>query len=169
MARMKRKVRVRREMGLLEAAGRGAVAGLVGSVAMTLLDRTVMERLGGRDQRVREWDRQVARGARRAGVRLAPRQRTAVGIATTLAYGAAIGAVYGMARSRTHDIEAAAGLLDTGLVYAATLVAGAPATRTKQGRGRPPQAMGLRGAAQRVSAPAVFGRATTAAFRMLTR
>jgi hypothetical protein len=169
MARKARMKRIPREMGLLEAAGRGAVAGLVGGVAMTLLDRTLMERLGGRDQRVREWDRQVARGARRAGVRLTGGRRTAAGIATTLAYGAAIGAVYGMARSRTRDVEAAAGILDTGLVYAATLVGGAPATRTKQGRGRPPQAMGLRGAAQRVSAPAVFGRATTTAFRMLTR
>lgn len=158
-----------RDVPLLEAAGRGALAGLVGGVAMTVLDRAVMPRVGGRATPDREWDRQVTRGARRAGVRLAGSRRTAAGIATTLAYGALVGAVYGVARMRLRDLDAASGVLDAGLVYAATLVAGDPLARGRGIRGKSPRARGVRRAMEYGSGPAVFGRATMAAFRALTR
>lgn len=169
MARLVRKRRAAREVGLLEAAGRGAVAGLVGGVAMTLLDRQVVPAMGRRDGHVSRWDRQVARGAKRAGVQLQGRHRTIAGVATTLVYGAVIGAAYGVARTRLRDLEVARSVLDTGLVYAATLVAGEPAVRGRSNRGKSSTATGARGAVQRGSGPAVFGRATMTAFHYLMR
>lgn len=169
MARLAGKRRGPRRMGMLEAARHGAVAGLVGGVAMTLLDRAVMPRVGGRDPQVSAWDRQVARGAKRAGVRLTAGRRTFAGVATTLAYGAAVGAIYGMARTRLRGVDAATSILDTGLVYAARLVAGAPAVSSRSGRAASRARGGARGAVQRGSGPAVFGRATATAFHYLTR
>jgi hypothetical protein len=147
------------------AAACGAAAGLIGGVALTALDRLVVPRLTGGAHRERQWDDAVASALGRVGLRVSGRTRAVAGIATGLAYAAILGAGYGLARQRLRGSPAARGLLDAALVYGASMMSPEPPRVPRGGR-----RLSKRGAAlRRVSSVSVFGRATTAAYKALSR
>jgi hypothetical protein len=83
------------------AAGRGALAGLIGGAAMTAAERVVLPRLPGRHApRVVPWDKRVSVAADLVGWDMSPRSRTAAGITTQLLYAALLGAAYATIVSR---------------------------------------------------------------------
>ncbi len=152
----------RRDGSAAAAATRGAVAGLIGGLTLTALDRYVAPHLGG-EAREREWDQRVGRLVEAAGVRLSDRERTTAGVAAGLAYAAALGALYGLARHRWRSSPAAIGLLDAALVYGASLVSPEP-RRTRRGtRRRSARAM------RALSSVSLFGTTTAAAYKALSR
>jgi hypothetical protein len=146
------------------AAACGAAAGLIGGLTLTAFDRLLAPRLGDAAQRERRWDEGVGDTLGRFGVRLSRAQRTRAGIATGLAYAALLGAGYGLARQRWHGSPAALGLLDAALVYAASLISPEP-RRPRGARRRSPRL----GAMRAVSSVSVFGTATAAAYKALSR
>jgi hypothetical protein len=150
------------------AAARGAAAGLVGGIALVALDRVVVPRLTGGTggaHREREWDEAVADTLSRVGLRLDSRGRAAAGIATGLAYAALLGAGYGLARHRLRGSPAARGLIDAALVYGASLISREPERVTRAARRVSKRNAALRG----MSSVSLFGQATTAAYRALSR
>jgi hypothetical protein len=150
------------------AATRGAIAGLIGGAAMTAAERVVLPRLPGRrSPRVLPWDARVADAADTIGWDMSARSRTATGIATQLVYAAVLGAAYATIVSRKPS-RAARDLADAALVYAASLIAPElprPKRRRKGGR---LTKLGRR-AAEPITVPKVFGRATTLALRAMER
>jgi hypothetical protein len=157
--------RMRKEMSPAMAAVCGAAAGLIGGLALTALDRVVVPRFGGGRQREREWDDAVANTLARVGVRVTGGRRAAAGIATGLAYAALLGAGYGLARQRLRGTPAARGLVDAALVYGASLISPEPRRRL-----RGVKRDSKRGAVVRhVSSVAIFGQATAAAYKALSR
>lgn len=144
------------------AAARGAAAGLIGGVALNALDRLVAPRMGGAP-REREWDNGVATVLARVGVRLSQRERAIAGVVTGLAYATLLGAAYGLARQRWQRSPATVGLLDAALVYGASLVSREP-RRTPRGVRRRSARV-----ARAVSSISVFGTATAAAYKALSR
>lgn len=147
------------------AAACGAAAGLIGGLTLTALDRLVVPRLGDIVERERKWDEGVGDALGRFGVRLSGRERATAGIATGLAYAALLGAGYGLARRRWQASPAALGLLDAALVYAASLISPEPRPRPRGARRRSTRLTALRA----VSSVSVFGTATAAAYRALSR
>ena len=147
------------------AAACGAAAGLIGGLALTALDRYVVPRLGDTVPRERKWDDGVGDALGRFGVQLSDRTRATAGIATGLAYAALLGAGYGLARQRWHASPAALGLLDAALVYAASIISPEPRRRPRGSRRRSNRMTALRA----VSSVSVFGTATAAAYRALSR
>jgi hypothetical protein len=147
------------------AAARGAAAGLIGGLALIALDRLVVPRLGEPVQREGKWDDRIGGGLARFGVRLSPRGRAAAGVVTGLAYAAVLGAGYGLARRRWRESPAALGLLDAALVYAASLISPEPPRRSRGAGRRARRSRTVRA----VSSLSVFGTATAAAYRALSR
>jgi hypothetical protein len=158
------KRRLRTDISPTAAAACGAAAGLIGGIALTALDRLVVPRLGDTVQRERDWDEGVGDTLARLGVRVSGRERATAGIATGLAYAALLGAGYGLARQRWQASPAALGLLDAALVYAASLISPEP-RRRQRGARRSSRLTALRA----VSSVSVFGTATAAAYRALSR
>jgi hypothetical protein len=153
-----------------KAAARGAIAGLIGGAAMTAAERVILPRLPDRRRRrVAQWDKRLAGAAEAIGWDLSPRIRTAAGITTQLAYAALLGAVYAAIVSRKPS-RALRELTDAAMVFAASLLAPELPRRKTRGRGRRNRVVRLR---QRIiapiTAPKVFGRATSLALRALQR
>ena len=144
------------------AAARGAAAGFVGGLALTALDRIVAPRMGG-PLRERQWDDNVASVLAQMGLRLSDREKTSAGIATGLLYAALLGAAYGLARQRWQRSPATIGLLDAALVYGASLVSREPRKPPRRVKGRSARAV------RAVSSISVFGTATAAAYKALSR
>ena len=146
---------------MLATAGRGALAGLIGGVALAATDRLIVPRLGGGAPRSREWDRRVGRGARAAGIALGGRRQAAAGIASSLAVAALLGAAYAVVREHGPESGVADRLLDGALAYGVSFVVPA----------RPRRRRGPRGVAGRVASgaddPELFRRVTTMALRLL--
>src|SRR5918912_3366957 len=93
--------RRRQEIGLAEAALRGAVAGLVGGLAALAADALAERRvLTARGSTRQGWSRLARRVARRTGSSLGERQQVAAGIAAHLFYSASLGALYGVLQYR---------------------------------------------------------------------
>jgi hypothetical protein len=159
---MRRRKRI--ETSPATAAARGAVAGLVGGIALIALDRAVVPRFTGGTHRERQWDDTVASSLKRLGLRLEGRTRDGIGIAAALAYAALLGAGYGIARQRLRGSPAARGLIDAALIYGASLIS--PEPRVPRGLRRLSK---RRAALRHVSSISVFGQATTAAYRALSR
>lgn len=157
--------RIKREPSPAMAAACGAAAGLIGGLALTTLDRIVVPRLGHAVQRERRWDDGVGEALSRFGVHLSPRERAVAGVAAGLAYAAVVGAGYGLARQRLQGSSAALGLLDAALVYAASLISPEPPRRSRTTRRRSNRSTAMRA----VSSVSVFGTATAAAYKALSR
>jgi hypothetical protein len=147
------------------AAACGAAAGLIGGIALVALDRLIVPRLGERPQRERRWDEGVADTFARVGVGISPRKRTTAGIVTGLAYATLLGAGYGLARQQWRSSPATLTLLDAALVYAASAISPEPRLRPRSLRRRTTASMALRA----VSSVSVFGTATAAAYKALSR
>ena len=113
----------RRKRSLLETALRGGAAGLVGGLAISIVEREVLARLTGGTRHRSEWDALAARGLSRVGLEIGEgRGRIATGLATQLAYAGVLGATYAVLREQTRTSRPGRILLDAGLTYAATLV-----------------------------------------------
>ena len=154
-----------------ELAVRGAVAGLVGGVAMVAAERLLFPRLPDRRKpRVLPWDARVGRAAKQVGVRLTPRRRAAVAVSTQLAGAALLGAGYYVARERMQPSRAGEELLEAALAFGISLIA-PELPKKKKRRVR----QGLRAEQverrlfEQITPPAVFGRTATLALRALAR
>jgi hypothetical protein len=161
---MKRK---KHHPSVLESAARGAVAGLVGGGALVLAHRSILPRLPDRRRpRVHAWDKRMASLADRAGWHLSRRTRTAASITTQLAASMVLGAAYTLVVEQLEPPRHAEQVLDSMLVYAASLLA-PELERTKQPRGRMRRLE--RKALERLNAPGIFGKATTLTAKALAR
>lgn len=115
--------RRRRQRSLLETALRGGAAGVLGGLAISLVEREVLAPIAGRARHRSAWDDLAARGLSRAGVEIGDgRGRIAMGVSTQLVYAGALGAAYAVLRERTRDSRAGRVVLDAALTYASTLV-----------------------------------------------
>ena len=149
------------------AALRGAVAGALGGAVMLAAERLADYRVFSRHGSAGDAMGAVAAlAARKRGKRLSRRQRNIASVAMHLAYSAAVGALYGVARSSELS-RPAVGLLDSGLVYAASLAA----RDVTSGRGRKRLRAGKRSRMGVIpmSAHSLFGMATAEAFDLLSQ
>lgn len=157
-----------RKPSLGRAASHGAIAGLIGGAAMTAAERLVLPRLPGRRApRVVPWDARVADAADTIGWDMSRRSRTAAGITTQLLYAAILGAAYATIISRKPS-RAGRDLADAALVFAASLIAPELPRAKRRKRGGRLTRLGRR-AAEPITVPKVFGRATTLALRAIQR
>jgi hypothetical protein len=154
-------------MGLGRAAGTGAVAGLAGGLAMMVARKLEAKGLLGHDDSGEpEWDRLVRAEARRRNVRLSQARVSRIATAVHLAYSAALGAAYGVVRSRARLPAAMQGTLMSALVYFATFPSWGLMPR--RGAARPPARQRVRKALIPIGTHAVFGATTAAAFKALS-
>lgn len=154
---------------LARAAGRGAIAGLIGGAAMTTAERVVMPRLPGRrSPRIIQWDERISNVADLVGWDMSPRSRTTAGITTQLLYAAALGAMYAALMSRKPS-RAARDLADSALIFAASFIAPELPRTKKRLRRRGRLARLRQRAIEPITVPKIFGRATTLALRALDR
>ena len=108
---------------MLETALRGGAAGVVGGLAISLVEREVLARIAGGTRHRSAWDELAARGLSRIGVRVGEGGgRIAAGVTTQLAYAGVLGATYAVLREETRESRAGRILLDASLTYAASLV-----------------------------------------------
>jgi hypothetical protein len=120
---MAKRKRQRQRRSLLETALRGGAAGMVGGLAISLVEREVLARIAGGALHRSAWDDLAARGLSRVGLEVGDGgPRIATGVATQLAYAGVIGAAYAVLREQTRDSRPGRILLDGALTYAATLV-----------------------------------------------
>jgi hypothetical protein len=161
-------MRTDRKPSLGRAVSRGAIAGLIGGAAMTAAERVVLPRLPGRrTPRIVPWDARVADAFDIIGWDMSPRSRTAAGITTQLLYAALLGAAYAALVSRKPS-RAARDLADAALVFAASLITPELPRSKRRKRGSRLTRLGRR-AAEPITVPRVFGRATTLALRAMER
>ena len=115
--------RKRRQRSMLETALRGGAAGVVGGLAISLVEREVLARITGGARHRTAWDDLAARGLSRMGVRVGDGgARIATGLATQVAYAGILGATYAVLHERARESRAGRILLDGALTYAASLV-----------------------------------------------
>jgi hypothetical protein len=161
MAKRKR----RDERTLLQTALRGGAAGVVGGLAITLVEREVLARITGGARHRSAWDDLAATGLSRIGLDVGDRGRIATGVLTQLAYAGALGATYAVLREEARDSRAGRILLDGALTYGASLVFPDQPRPARRGR-----RLALRQKiAQPVNPAAAFSRVTAIALGALTR
>lgn len=115
--------RRRRRRSLLETALRGGAAGMVGGLAISLVEREVLARIAGGARHRSAWDDLAARGLGRVGLEIGDGPgRIAAGMATQLVYAGALGAAYALLREQARESRAGRIALDGALTYAASLV-----------------------------------------------
>ena len=108
---------------MLETALRGGAAGMVGGLAISLVEREVLARITGGARHRSAWDDLAARGFSRVGVRVGDGGgRIAAGLSTQLVYAGVLGATYAVLREEARESRAGRILLDGALTYAASLV-----------------------------------------------
>ena len=115
--------RKQRKRSMLETALRGGAAGVVGGLAISLVEREVLARIAGGARHRSAWDDLAARGFSRVGVRVGDGGgRIAAGLSTQLVYAGVLGASYAVLREEARESRAGRILLDGALTYAASLV-----------------------------------------------
>ena len=124
-----------RKRSMLETALRGGAAGVVGGLAISLVEREVLARIAGGARHRSSWDDLAAHGLARVGVRVGDGgSRIAAGLTTQLAYAGVLGATYAVLREEARDSRAGRILLDGALTYAASLVFPDRAAPARRGR-----------------------------------
>jgi hypothetical protein len=127
--------RRRRQRSLIETALRGGAAGVMGGLAISLVEREVLSRIAGGARHRSAWDDLAARGLARAGLEIGDgRARIATGVATQLVYAGALGAAYAVLRERARESRAGRIALDAALTYASSLVFPPRPTVARRGR-----------------------------------
>ena len=107
---------------MLEIALRGGAAGVLGGVAISLVERELLARIAGEARHRSAWDELAARGLARVGLDVGNGgRRIATGLATQLAYAGVLGATYAVLREQARDSRAGRILLEGVLTYAASL------------------------------------------------
>ena len=115
--------RKQRKRSMLETALRGGAAGVVGGLAISLVEREVLARIAGGARHRSSWDDLAAHGLARVGVRVGDGgSRIAAGLTTQLAYAGVLGATYAVLREEARESRAGRIVLDGALTYAASLV-----------------------------------------------
>ena len=128
-------MRKQRKRSMLETALRGGAAGVVGGLAISLVEREVLARIAGGARHRSSWDDLAAQGLARVGVRVGGGgSRIAAGLTTQLAYAGVLGATYAMLREEARESRAGRILLDGALTYAASLVFPDRPAPTRRGR-----------------------------------
>jgi hypothetical protein len=114
-----------------------------------------------------EWERLVRHAAKRAGLELDRRQTRVARIIAQLTYASLVGAGYGVAFTRRAFPRPIRSALNSGLVHAASIpaIARAAAGRTPRTRRKSRK----RGLTVPLGSAALYGLATSAAFRALSR
>ena len=127
--------RKRQKRSMLETALRGGAAGVVGGLAISLVQREVLARIAGGTRHRSAWDDVAASGLSRVGVRVGDGGgRIALGLTTQLAYAGVLGATYAVLREEAREARAGRVLLDGALTYAASLVFPDRPTPARRGR-----------------------------------
>lgn len=127
--------RKRQKRSILETAVRGGAAGVVGGLAISLLQRELLAHITGGARHRSAWDDVAASGLSRLGVRVGDGGgRIAVGLTTQLAYAGVLGATYAVLREQARESRAGRVLLDGALTYAASLVFPDRPTPARRGR-----------------------------------
>ena len=130
--------RKRQKRSMLETALRGGAAGVVGGLAISLVQREVLSRIAGGARHRSTWDDVAASGLSRVGVHVGDGGgRIALGMTTQLAYAGVLGATYAVLREEARDSRAGRVLLDGALTYAASLVFPDRPTPARRGRRLP--------------------------------
>jgi len=128
-------MRKQRKRSMLETALRGGAAGVVGGLAISLVEREVLARIAGGARHRSSWDDLAAQGLARVGVRVGGGgSRIAAGLTTQLAYAGVLGATYAVLREEARESRAGRILLDGALTYAASLVFPDRPAPTRRGR-----------------------------------
>lgn len=150
---------------MLKGALAGVVAGGAVLIARRLQDTNILEPERFRDDR---WDRFIRRTARRLGLHLDASSATLAGAATYLTYSAALGALFGLARKRLPLSVSATAMLESALIFAASVpFSGVIRKRTPRQRRLPKRSWKR---PQIPLAPArLFGTSATAAFDQLAK
>lgn len=154
--------RQRRRVGLGEAVAKGALAGVVGGVAMLVTRELELRGLFPGERRPEPAIRREGRPRRRRQRLDAP--RPTAGIGAQLAAAAAVGVLYGVVQSRLRLPPTATGALLGGLVYAGNASGVLPGA----GLLAPSPGRTLKEALVPAGTDAVFGLATARAFTLLT-
>jgi hypothetical protein len=118
MVRRKR----RRERKLLQSALRGGAAGLIGGVAVAVVERELLSRITGGARHRSRWDDVAASGLSRIGVDIGDRGRLVTGVASQILYSGLLGAAYAVLREETRGSRSGRILVEGALTYAASLV-----------------------------------------------
>lgn len=155
----------RRERQLLQSALRGGAAGVIGGVAIALVEREVLSRVTGGARHRSKWDDVAADGLSHIGLELGDRGRIATGLASQIAYAGLLGAAYAVLHDETRESRAGRILLDGAMTYAASLVF--PDRPTPVTRGR--RLALRRKVAQPVNPAAAFSRVTAMTLGALAR
>lgn len=163
----RRRRRRRHSSGVLGAAVRGAIAGVAGGLAMIgareLEQLAVAEPVLEQPRRKPASRRAATRMARTIGVELSTAQGESAGVVLQLATAAAVGAVYGVARSYLPVPRGADAAILGGIVYLANAWGVMPAA----GLLALPPGQTLEEALVPVGTHAVFGVATARVFELL--
>ena len=113
--------RKRQNRSMLEIALRGGAAGVLGGVAISLVEREVLARITGEARHSSAWDALAARGLSRVGLDVGEGGgRIATGMATQLAYAGVLGATYAVLREQ---VDGNAALVRAGLSCGASFSA----------------------------------------------
>ena len=157
--------RKRRDRTLLQTALRGGAAGLVGGLAVSLVEREVISRVTGGAVHRSAWDDLAADGLARVGLDVGERGRIATGVASQIAYAGVLGAAYAVLREEARDSRAGRILLEAAMTYAASLVFPDRPTPARRGR----RLALRRKVAEPVNPAATFSRVTAMALGALMR
>jgi hypothetical protein len=149
---------------------RGALAGLVGGLALTAAERLVAPRLPGYGKPRRSpWDRRVRTAAGAMGLELDARTARIASDVARVAYATAVGAAYGAAIGAGRpSSRASRNFVDAGLGLAASVMAPEPGRRSNNGR-RPVRNAIVGQLGDRLLSPALFERTTSALLSALLR
>jgi hypothetical protein len=161
MAKSKR----RGERALLQTALRGSAAGVVGGLAIMLVEREVLARMTGGARHHSAWDDLAADSLSHVGMHIGDRGRIATGVLTQLACAGALGAAYAVLREEARESRAGRIMLDGALTYAASLVFPDRPQPARHGR----RLSLRRKIAQPVNPAAAFSRVTNLALGALAR
>jgi hypothetical protein len=118
MRRQKRQ----RERRLLKSALRGGAAGLIGGVAIAVVERELLSRITGGARHRSGWDDVAASGLSRIGLDIGDRGRLVTGVASQILYSGLLGAAYAVLREETRGSRSGRILVEGALTYAASLV-----------------------------------------------
>jgi hypothetical protein len=157
--------RRRRKPRLIQTALRGAAAGVVGGLAVTLAERELINRVDGGTPHRAGWDDSLQHQLKRAGIHVGGRGAIAAGVISQLAYSGALGAAYAVLSERATESRAGRALLDGALIYAASFVFPDQPKPRRRGRRLPLR----RTLVERVNTAAAFSRATTMALGVMSR
>lgn len=155
------------ERGMADSLLRGAVAGALGALAMTLTHKGTAATVLSAGASMPDPAAKVAEElAEQRGAELSQWEAAAAGTGLSLAFGAVLGAAYGLVQDRLHPPALVHGLALAGLTYSVTVPTHGVLPR--MGVQPPPTQQTLEKAAVPIGAHVAFGITTAAIYEALT-